>query len=102
HSTTHVIRGVDGVDMMAMKVNVHFTEFQFSGLAQELVDSSSLSNGIGQLTSFPVEPPLVSFDYSIVPGHMGQVWLGNTPDRFFTVTEAELTVSNSLDVRERE
>lgn len=91
-----------GVDKLAIKVNGDFHEFQFSGVAQELVDSSSFSSGIGQLNSFPAEPPVAAFDYSIVPGHMGQVWLGNAPDRFFTLTDAELAVSNNLDMRAHE
>jgi hypothetical protein len=33
---------------------------------------------------------------------MGQVWLGNTPDRFLTLTQAELVIDNDLDLRARE
>jgi len=91
-----------GVDQMTIKVNGDFHEFQFSGVAQELVDSTSFAGGIGQLTSFPSEPALAAFDYSIVPGHMGQVWLGNAPNRFFTLTDGEVTVGNNLDMRARE
>ncbi len=43
-----------------------------------------------------------SFDYSIVPGHLGEVWLGSGADQFFTLTEAALQVKNSLEVRNRE
>ena len=91
-----------GVDKLTVRVNGDFHEFEFSGLAQELVDNSTFSSGIGQLSSFPPEPVLDSFDYSIVPGHMGQVWLGNTPDRFLTLTEAQLVIDNDLDLRARE
>lgn len=91
-----------GVDKLTVRVNGDFHEFEFSGLAQELIDNSTFSSGIGQLSSFPPEPTLDSFDYSIVPGHMGQVWLGNTPDRFLTLTEAQLVIDNDLDLRAKE
>ena len=91
-----------GVDKMSVKVNGDFHEFVFSGVAQELVDSSSFSSGIGQLSAFPPEPALNSFDYSIVPGHLGQIWLGNGPNRFFTLTDAELSMGNGIQVRANE
>jgi len=91
-----------GVDKMSIKVNGDYHGFEFSGTAQELVDSSSFSAGIGELSTFPPEPMVATFDYSIVPGHLGQVWLGDTPDRFFTLTDADLSLSNGLDVRASE
>jgi hypothetical protein len=91
-----------GVDRMLVRVNGDYHEFEFSGMAQDLIDSSSFSSGLGQLTSFPAEPALGAFDYSIIPGHMGQAWLGNTPDRFFTITEALFVLDNDLEVRARE
>jgi hypothetical protein len=54
------------------------------------------------LSGFPEEPGLRGFDYSIVPGHLGQVWLGSPTNRFFTLTEASIGVVNSIDVRNRE
>jgi hypothetical protein len=91
-----------GIDQMSVKVNGDFHEFAFSGVAQELVDSTSFASGIGQLSSFPPEPVLGAFDYSIVPGHLGQVWLGNGPDRFFTLTDAQIALNNNLDLRGQE
>lgn len=90
------------VNKLDIRVNGDFHELQFSGLAQDVLDSSSFSGGLGQLTAFPEEPALGGFDYSIVPGHMGQAWLGNTPDRFFTITNAVFTVNNNLDLRAKE
>ena len=101
-SAVHRILCGAAVDRMTVKVNGDYHEFAFSGVAQELVDSSSFSSGIGQLTAFPSEPVLGTFDYSIVPGHLGQVWLGNGPNQFFTLTSAELGLSNNLDLRARE
>jgi len=101
-SAVHRILCGAGIDQMSVKVNGDYHEFTFSGLAQELVDSTSFASGIGQLSSFPAEPALGAFDYSIVPGHLGQVWLGNEPDRFFTLTDAQITLNNNLDLRGQE
>ncbi|MBZ5590644.1 MAG: hypothetical protein LAP39_00295 [Acidobacteriia bacterium] len=101
-SAVHRILCGAAVDQIAVKVNGDFHEFAFKGVAQELADSSSFSSGIGQLSAFPSEPTLGTFDYSIVPGHLGQVWLGNDPSRFFTITSAQLALSNNLDLRAQE
>ena len=65
-----------GVDQMEILVNGDYHEFHFSGIAKDVVDSCELRAGAAQLQSFPAEPALAAFDYSIVPGHMGQAWLG--------------------------
>jgi len=91
-----------GIDKVTVKVNGDFHQFQFSGVAQDLADSTSFSSGVGELTTFPVEPTLGAFDYSIVPGNLGQVWLGSTPSQFCTLTDAQLVIGNNLDVRSQE
>ena len=90
------------VDQMAIEINGDYHEFQFSGPAQDIVDSSSFSAGISTLTAFPPEPALGAFDYSIVPGNLGQAWLGSTAARFFTITSASVTLKNHLDTRMHE
>jgi len=61
------------VDQMEIQVNGDFHEFHFSGLAQDVLDSSSFSSAnAGELQSFPAEPALAAFDYSIVPGNMAR------------------------------
>ena len=90
------------VNRLAIEVNGDYHQFEFSGVAQDLIDSSSFSGDIGGLTAFPAEPPVSTFDYLIVPGNMGQAWLGNGPDRFYTISSATFLVDNSLDVRTRE
>jgi hypothetical protein len=91
-----------GVDQMDIVVNGDYHEIHFNGVARDVLDSSSFEAGAAQLQSFPAEPAMAGFDYSIVPGHMGQAWLGTGPSQFFTVTAATLTVKNSLDTRNRE
>ena len=87
------------MDQMQIKVNGDFQEFDFSGPSQDLIDSASFATGQGGLTSFPGEPSQTGFDYTIVPGHLGQVWMGATPTEFFTLTEAELTLENNIALR---
>lgn len=91
-----------GIDQMAIQVNGDYHEFHFSGLAQDVLDSGSFSGNVGQLQSFPAEPALDAFDYSIVPGNMGQAWLGTSPTQFFTVTTASIVLKNALDTRSKE
>lgn len=102
--TTTVQRIVAGaaVDQMRVKVNADFHEFEFRGPAKDVIDSSSFESGQGGLTQFPTEPALGGFDYSIIPGHLGQVWLGAPANRFYTLTNAELVIDNNIDVRQRE
>jgi hypothetical protein len=77
-------------------------EFVFSGPAADLLDSLTFTTGASGLSSFPPEPAAASFEYSIVPGQLGQVWLGNGVAPFFTLTDATIRVDNSLQVRGRE
>ena len=91
-----------GIDEFSLQVNGDYQEFHFSGMAQDIVDSASFSSGVAQLTAFPVEPALAPFNYSIVPGNLGQIWMGVEPNRYATLTEAELRLQNDLEVRASE
>ena len=90
------------MDRMKIKVNGDFQEFAFSGPARDLVDSASFASGEGGLTQFPTEPTAANFDYTIVPGHLGEVWMGISPAQFLTITSAELTLANNIDLRVKE
>jgi len=90
------------VNRMEIKVNGDFHEVDFSGVAQELADSSSFAADIGGLQSFPQEPAQGRFDYSLVPGHMGQAWLGSSPEQCLTLTSGSVVVDNDLDTRSKE
>ena len=83
-------------------VNGDFHEFIFRGPAADLLDTSSFVSGSAGLSKFPIEPALGSFDYSIVPGHLGQVWIGTPEAQFFTLTSASIELKNNIDVRNRE
>jgi hypothetical protein len=102
--STAVQRMLSGaaVDQMSIEVNGDYHEVHFKGLAQDVLDSSTSSGGPGQLLGFPPEPLLDSFDYSIVPGNLGQAWLGASATQFFTITGASVLLKNALDMRSRE
>jgi hypothetical protein len=99
-----VQRIVDGaaIGEMTMKVNGDFQEFRFAGPARDIIDSASFQNGDGGLSAYPAEPSSAGFDYTIVPGHLGEVWMGATPTQFFTITQAELKLDNAVELRARE
>jgi hypothetical protein len=90
------------VDTLSIKVNGDFHEFDFSGQAQDLVDTASFQDGQFGLSSFPLEPSVAPINYSIIPGNLGQVWLGSSPTEFLTLTNADITFSNNLELRARE
>ena len=96
-----VLAGV-AVDTLSIKVNGDFHEFDFSGQAQDLVNTASFQSGQFGLSSFPVEPSVAPINYSIIPGNLGQVWLGSSPTRFLTLTNASVTFANNLDLRANE
>ncbi|HEX4163883.1 MAG TPA: hypothetical protein VHZ55_00280 [Bryobacteraceae bacterium] len=100
-TVSRVITGA-AVDAMTFSLNGDFHEFTFSGPAGDLLDSSSFAAGSAGLTNYPAEPSRASFDYSIVPGHLGQVWLGGPANQFFTMTSASLEVKNNIQTRNEE
>jgi hypothetical protein len=93
------------VDQMEIDLNGDYHEFRFSGQAQDVVDSASFgssSGGAAQLQSFPAEPAVSAFDYTIVPGNLGEAWLGTSPTQFFTITSASVLLKNGVDTRFKE
>ncbi len=98
----HRILNGAAMDVMKVKVNGDFHEFEFSGPARDILDNSSFVAGQGGLSEYPTEPAQIGFDYTIVPGHLGQVWMGSAPSRMHALTAAELVVDNGLDLRTRE
>jgi hypothetical protein len=91
-----------GVNEMRVRLNGDFHHFRFKGSARELVDSVTFEDGQAGLNTFPAEPDLANWNYSLVPGNMGQAWLGLGPSQFFSVLSAEVVLNNNLDTRNRE
>ena len=100
-AVSRVITGA-GVNLLSIKVNGDFHEFSFSGPARDLLDSGSFAPGSAGLPSYPSEPVQSGFDYSIVPGHLGEVWIGSVADQFFTLTDATIEVNNNIALRNTE
>jgi hypothetical protein len=102
--TTSVSRVLVGaaVNSVEFSVNGDFHEFLFSGPAADVIDSVSFTAGQAGLSLFPIEPQLGSFDYSIVPGSLGQVWLGTPASQFFTLTQCKILVENGIETRNME
>jgi hypothetical protein len=90
------------VDLFGVAVNGDFHEMHFGGPACNLLDSSSFQAGTAGLNTFPTEPALSDFDYSVVPGNLGQAWLGVGPSQFFTLTNANIALRNNIDLRSLE
>ena len=101
-TAVHRILAGGAVDRMSVKINGDFHEFEFRGPARDLIDSVSFTAGEGSLSAFPTEPNITDFESNIVPGHLGQAWLGASPERFYTITEADFTLDNNIDLRDRE
>jgi hypothetical protein len=90
------------VDLLKIKINGDFHEFEFQGGARDVIDSTSFVEGQGGLTAYPAAPQAAELNYSLVPGHLGQAWLGPAATQFYTITEAEISIDNDLDLRARE
>lgn len=88
--------------VLRVKINSDFHEFEFSGEAQDVLDSVSFTPGQGGLSSFPGEPPVSGSTGLPVPGNLGQAWLGAAASKFLTVTKATVALDNDLDLRNRE
>ena len=87
------------VDETQFRVAGDFHEFAFSGEAADVLDSASFESGQGGLTEFPNEPELEDLLEDPVPGHLGQVWIGNSPSRVHTLSQARVTVRNHIELR---
>src|SRR5665213_237924 len=90
------------VDRTTIKLNGDFHEFEFKGMAQDIVDSASFTAGQGGAATFPAEPAVVPSSYSPVAGNLGQVWLGIIPNQFLTVSAASVELKNNVDLRAKE
>jgi len=101
NAVSRLITGA-GVDNFEIDVKGDTHQLFFSGPAADVLDSCSANFGVSTLASFPPEPPLSEFDYSIVPGQLGQFWLGSPLAQVFTLTEATFEIRNNLLARNQE
>ncbi len=101
-SAVHRLLAGVAVDRMEIDINGDFHEFRFKGAAADLIDNASFTSGQAGLAQFPVEPASTGFDYTLIPGHLGQAWIGSIPGQFFTLASAHVTVNNNVTLRARE
>lgn len=101
-TAVHRILCGSAIDQIQFDVNGDFHEFRFSGPSADIVDSASFSSGQAGLQQFPAEPDSTGFDYTLIPGHLGQAWIGSIPGQFFTLASARLVFKNNIDLRARE
>jgi hypothetical protein len=90
------------VDQMTIALNGDFHEFEFKGMAQDIVDCASFISGQGGAVTFPPEPTVAGYSYSPVPGNLGEVWLGVIPSQFLTVSAASIEIKNNVNLRAKE
>jgi hypothetical protein len=90
------------VDQLSISLNGDFHEFEFKGMAQDIVDSASFISGQGGAVTFPPEPTVAGYSYSPVPGNLGEVWLGVIPSQFLTVSAASIEIKNNVNLRTKE
>ncbi len=91
------------VDQFKIQINGDYHQFDFKGVAQDVIDSASFQSGEGNVPTFPAEPAGgANYSYSIVPGNLGQVWIGAVPSQFLTVSDASIQVNNHLEMRGQE
>lgn len=90
------------VDKMSLQLNGDFHQFVFSGVAKDVLDTASFTAGQGGAALFPDEPATATFTYSVIPGNLGQVWIGASPSQFQTVENASIEIANNLDTRSKE
>jgi hypothetical protein len=91
-----------GVDRLSIQVNGDFHQFRFQGVGADIADNLTFASGTAGLTAFPAEPSGPYPDFALVPGSLGQAWLGAVPAKFFTLLRATVTVDNDIDVRTQE
>lgn len=96
-----ILRGA-AVNRMEVQVAGDLHRMKFSGGAAELLDSASFETGRGGLTQFPAEPVGEDHFSEPTPGHLGQVWIGVAPDRFYTLTRVTVEVENQVSTRANE
>jgi hypothetical protein len=93
-----IVRGA-GVDEMEIQVDGLDHRLVFRGPAAQHVDSVSFQPTTGALAAFPPEPAVQAETWAPVPGHLGQVWLGNSQTQVLTLTKALIRVKNNLQTR---
>ncbi len=99
-----VQRGVAGFVANDLRVNVNgdFHEMTFSGEGRTFFDSSSFTGGIAGLSEYPPEPVVDDYSVSLIPGTLGQAWIGSSTTQSHNVLQGGIRMSNNIEYRQRE
>lgn len=99
-SVQRVCRGAT-VDKLVIDINGDYHTLTYAGPAVEVLDNLSFEPGQGGLAAFLSEPPDLENAHPMpVPGHLGQAYIG--ANRYFTITDASVTLHNGVDTKGRE
>ena len=91
------------VDQMEISINGDYHEFRFSGLAQDVLDSSSfLPVRWRTLQSFPAEPALGGLRLLDRAGEHGRGVAGHVADAVLHDHSGSMVLKNNLDTRAKE
>lgn len=90
------------VDELEIELNGDFHELAFRGEAAGVIDTAGFEPGEGGLDSFPAEPEWQPLMELPVPGHLGQVWIGNSGTPLGTVASARIRIRNHIEMRWRD
>ncbi len=89
------------VDRLKIGVNNEFLEMEAYGYAQKMFDNIASNYPEGQL--FPTAPVAHSTNWSQpIPGHLGQVLIGQQDGRLCALTAAEIEIDNNVEARSNE
>jgi hypothetical protein len=100
-TVSRVVTGA-GVDTMQIVLDAEYHELTFAGPAADLLDSVNFTAGNAGLTPFAIEPIVAPLLYSVVAGHVGELWIGLPASQFLTLTTASITLRNNLALRNRD
>jgi hypothetical protein len=90
------------VNRLRLRINGDFHQFGFDGPAADMIDTATFQPGFGALMSFPQEPIDDGWNHTVVPGNLGQAWLGSANSHAVSLLHAELTLLNNIQLRSHE
>jgi hypothetical protein len=89
------------VDRLTIGINNEFLEMEAYGYAQKMFDNGAGDYPEGQL--FPTAPVGQGATWSQpIPGHLGQVLIGQQNGRLCTLTAAKIEIDNKIEARSNE
>jgi len=99
-----VQRGVSGVGFEELRININgdFHEMTVAGEGRNYFDSVSFVDGIAGLSEFPPEPIVDAGSVKLIPGTLGQAWIGSTGTQSYNVLLGSVRLRNGIDFRRRE